>query len=251
MKTTIFGLITAFSLFTQHVAHAEPQVFTSAAQQTALIELYTSEGCSSCPPADKWLSGLKEDPRLWQDFIPLAFHVDYWDYIGWKDRFASPHYSDRQRRYAAQQSSRTVYTPGFVLNGREWRQWLMGPKLHLKPSNKQSGQLTVNLKRNTVEVSFLPNTIDNQALIINLALLGFDISSEVNRGENVGRTLAHDFVVLEHTNNLIKRNKDGSYTASLHLPRSQIKASKKGLVAWINTTSDLTPIQATGGYLSK
>ena len=89
--------------------------------QVDLIELYTSEGCSSCPPADRWVSSLQDEPGLWRDFIPLAFHVDYWDYIGWVDRFASPAFTARQYRYAAQQSMRTVYTPGFFNNGKEWR----------------------------------------------------------------------------------------------------------------------------------
>ncbi len=67
--------------------------------QSNLIELYTSEGCSSCPPADRWLSTLKDHPALWQQLVPIAFHVDYWDYIGWKDRFARAEFTDRQRRF--------------------------------------------------------------------------------------------------------------------------------------------------------
>lgn len=97
--------------------------FSSGEKQTALLELYTSEGCSSCPPADRWLSSLKSKEGLWEEFIPIALHVDYWDYIGWQDRFASKQYSQRQRQYAREQSLKTVYTPGFVYNGKEWRNW--------------------------------------------------------------------------------------------------------------------------------
>ena len=64
-----------------------------------MLELFTSQGCSSCPPADAWLSGLVQRSGLWREVIPLAFHVDYWDRIGWKDRFANPGYSERQRDY--------------------------------------------------------------------------------------------------------------------------------------------------------
>ncbi len=94
-------------------------VIRSPETQVSLLELYTSEGCSSCPPADRWISKLKKDDRLWSSMIPVAFHVDYWDYIGWKDRFASPEYSLRQRNYARSKNLKTVYTPGFLLNGEE------------------------------------------------------------------------------------------------------------------------------------
>ena len=85
--------------------------FSSSVERVALVELYTSEGCSSCPPADRWLSQLNSSDKLWDNFVPVAFHVDYWDYIGWKDRFASKAYSQRQRRYAKEQGERTVYNP--------------------------------------------------------------------------------------------------------------------------------------------
>src|SRR5881394_2772067 len=75
--------------------------FQSSGEQVALLELYTSEGCSSCPPAETWLSRLKESPKLWKDFVPVAFHVDYWDYLGWKDPFAAKVYTERQHEYAS------------------------------------------------------------------------------------------------------------------------------------------------------
>src|SRR6266568_5478088 len=103
--------------------------FQSEERQTSLIELYTSEGCSSCPPAEAWLSRLKESPGLWRDFVPLAFHVDYWDYLGWGDPWANKSFSDRQRAYAKQWRSDSVYTPGFVLNGKEWRDWSLSKSI--------------------------------------------------------------------------------------------------------------------------
>src|SRR5258708_5201471 len=98
-------------------AQAEPLTFQSALEQTALLELYTSEGCSSCPPAETWLSRMKESPGLWKDFVPVAFHVDYWDYLGWRDLWATRGFSDRQRAYAGHWQSKSIYTPCFVLNG--------------------------------------------------------------------------------------------------------------------------------------
>lgn len=73
----------------------------SGEERVRVIELFTSEGCSSCPPADAWLSGLMDDPGLWNSLIPVAFHVDYWDHIGWKDRFSDAAFTERQRRYAS------------------------------------------------------------------------------------------------------------------------------------------------------
>src|SRR3978361_2017969 len=95
--------------------------FDSGPAQTALLELYTSEGCSSCPPAEAQLTRLKSDPGLWKKFVPLAYPVDYWDRLGWRDRFAAPTWTVRQNRYASFWQSDSVYTPAFVLDGRELR----------------------------------------------------------------------------------------------------------------------------------
>lgn len=87
-------------------AHAEPVV---------VVELYTSQGCSSCPPADEFVAMLAADPRI----LPLALHVDYWDYIGWADKFAQPKFTDRQRAYARAIGSRTIYTPQLIIGGED------------------------------------------------------------------------------------------------------------------------------------
>ena len=82
-------------------------------EAVVVVELYTSQGCSSCPPADAYLARLADQPGV----MPLALHVDYWDYIGWADSFAQPKFTDRQRAYAAASGSRTIYTPQMVVNG--------------------------------------------------------------------------------------------------------------------------------------
>ena len=94
--------------------------FESGAAQTTLLELFTSEGCSSCPVAEKWLSQFKTNSDLWKKIVPVAFHVDYWDNLGWPDRFAKAEFTLRQRRYAASWPTGAVYTPAFVVNGKEW-----------------------------------------------------------------------------------------------------------------------------------
>ncbi len=95
-----FPWLPLFCLLASSALGAAPLQFTSPETRVTLLELYTSEGCSSCPPADRWLSGLRDDPRLWREVVPVAFHVDYWDAIGWPDRFASAAHSERQRTYA-------------------------------------------------------------------------------------------------------------------------------------------------------
>src|ERR1700752_821515 len=128
----------AFVLTWAATLNGQDLVFQSGAQKTHLIELFTSEGCSSCPPAEAWLSKLKSEPRLWKDFVPIAFHVDYWDRLGWRDPFASKEWTARQYQYSNAWKAETVYTPGFVLDGREWRD----PKVP-SSSNEKPGVLRI------------------------------------------------------------------------------------------------------------
>jgi hypothetical protein len=87
-----------------------------------LLELYSSEGCSSCPPADQWLAALRSHAGLWKTFTPIEFHVDYWNRLGWIDRFSLNAFTARQQAYSIEWQTPSVYTPGFVLGGTEWKQ---------------------------------------------------------------------------------------------------------------------------------
>ena len=116
--------------------------FQSGPQRVSLLEVYTSEGCSSCPPAESWLGELKNQDRLWKEIVPVAFHVDYWDGLGWKDRFAREEYTSRQRAYSAAWGTSSVYTPGFVFDGAEWQGWFNGSPLP-GPSDRPAGKLEV------------------------------------------------------------------------------------------------------------
>ena len=108
----LIGRVLAVVLTLNLTASAAESVFCSAPGGTSLLELYSSEGCSSCPPADSWLSSLRGSPGLWTDFVPVAFQVDYWDYLGWRDVLASPEYTARQKSYGR------LVTPQVLLNGR-------------------------------------------------------------------------------------------------------------------------------------
>ena len=95
-------------------ANAGDVRLNSGSRQVTLLELYTSQGCSSCPPGERWLNEYINRDELWSSVVPVAFHVDYWDYIGWKDTFAAEEHGERQRDYARAGKTRTVYTPGFL-----------------------------------------------------------------------------------------------------------------------------------------
>lgn len=226
---------------------AESLSFESTETPVTLLELFTSEGCSSCPPADEWVSKLKSSPDLWKVIVPVVFHVDYWNGLGWPDRFAIRANTDRQRRYAAAWRSNSVYTPGFVLNGREWRDWFNRRSLPA-PSSGKTGRLQVTLRdRTRADVTFTPNGTAPKSLQVELAVLGGNLESEVKRGENSGRRLRHDFVVL-HLATAALTSSGGRYHASLTLPEKTADAPV-ALAAWVTAGEAQPPIQATGGWL--
>jgi len=143
MKRFILGCLGVFSFVG---AQAARSIFSSDDKQTTVIELFTSKGCSSCPPAERWLNKLVEHPGLWEDFIPLAFHVDYWDRLGWKDVYAKPEHTRRQYRYQKDGNVRVVYTPGFFANGQEWRDWSNWFETTMPESGEGVGVLTLGVK---------------------------------------------------------------------------------------------------------
>ncbi len=223
--------------------------FQSPPEQTSLLELYTSEGCSSCPPAESWLSRLKTSPGLWRDFVPLAFHVDYWDSLGWRDSWATREFSDRQRAYAQSWRSEHVYTPGLVLNGREWRDW-PGQKDGPKRSGARAGVLRVSSSDGRRwEVNFAPANPGVANYEVHSTLLAFDLSSEVKGGENRGRHLNHDFVVLSMTRASLTRAGDQARGDFVLPARSDSPADNLALAVWITRPGRLEPLQATGGWL--
>jgi hypothetical protein len=229
------------------IASAAETRFESGPQQTALVELYTSEGCSSCPPAEAWLSRLKGDPDLWKKFVPLAFHVDYWDRLGWHDRFSSSQWTERQRGYASLWQSESVYTPAVVLNGNEVRNWSVANVS--SPNEKQVGVLsatTTDGKIFTIEFRLTDGkSTDWEA---HAALLGSGISSRIGAGENSGRNLQHDFVVLDLRDAQMK-SEGGIMGARLTMNAPGETGARKAVAIWVTSRTRLAPVQATGGWL--
>lgn len=241
------GLIPLFLCLLLVVADGQAQtVLKSGPERVALLELYTSQGCSSCPPADRWLSGLKDQPGLWTRVVPVAFHVDYWDYIGWRDPFARAEYGQRQGRYARDGGVRTVYTPGVMLNGADWRDWRH--TAFPQPSRTLAGTLTLERGGSGLSVRFTPGGTLQDDLRVSVALLGFDLESKVTRGENRGRNLKGDFIALELQDGPLERAA-GGYTARLPAFPAHPEAPRLAMAAWVTKASNQSPLQAVGGWL--
>jgi len=194
----------------------------SGPETAALVELYTSEGCSSCPPADRQLSHLRRalDPKAVA--VPLALHVGYWDYIGWKDRFAQTSFGERQRRLASINRSNAVYTPEFFINGAELRSWHGDLRHAVRRVNSRPAEASILMRAHLTSHERL--AIDAEAttragtapLALYVALAESGLSSTVTRGENSGATLSHDHVVREWIGPL--RVSDGKARVKREIP---------------------------------
>jgi hypothetical protein len=165
----------------------------SASALTPVIELYTSEGCSSCPPSDQWLSSLKE-PAARGEAVVEAFHVGYWDNLGWVDRFASPANTERQRQIAALNRLGNIYTPQLVRNGKDWRDALRTPAA----SERSAARIVIERRPDDAfEASVAP--VDPAARwSAYWTVTEHGHSSKVKAGENSGEFLQHDFVVRQY-----------------------------------------------------
>ncbi len=185
---------------------------TSPSHRVALLELYTSEGCSSCPPADRFLNNLKQEGISDKQIIPLAFHVTYWDYIGWKDRFAKPQYDARQRALAHKNKQKTVYTPQFVLAGDDFRRYahfsdevnkLVASKAQVSLSLTIDGAATNNQSIDSrdeeihIRLTSDISAVKVKAVALYIAVVENNLNSDVRDGENEGEKMQHNYVVRQ------------------------------------------------------
>ena len=172
----------------------------SPAHTVALLELYTSEGCNSCPPADRFVSGLHASGLGPEQVVPLSLHVDYWDHIGWKDPFANRLFTERQYWLSAQTRSRTVYTPEIFVAGQEVRNWRGSAsdtirRINARPARAQIGLETGKPSNGHVQVDVTASAGSDALLYV--ALYENGLSSDVRAGENRGVQLRHDYVVRD------------------------------------------------------
>lgn len=238
------------------VAYRQPMMFGDAGQAStfALIELFTSQGCSSCPPADALLSKLQEEAfDNGQNVYTLSFHVDYWNYLGWKDPFSSPKYSDRQRKYAMVHSS-NVYTPMMVINGKHSfvgsDQQLAGKYLVRALASIQTTTVSANAiaSQDSIDVQILFDHADHQdrSLHLNIAVVETTTTNSVPRGENRGRTLRHTNVVRAF--NQIKHCDAGIHTCKIALPK-HVKAENAKVIAFLQDVETMEVYTATAANI--
>lgn len=186
-------------------AQAQQCAGTSPAHTVALVELYTSEGCSSCPPADNWLRSL--GTGLGERLAPIAWHVDYWDFIGWKDPFAKAGYSARQRELTRVQRRSVVYTPQVMVSGRDFRRWSSTKDFaaELARANAEPARAAIRIalqvdgggRAQARAEAAVAAPRDRPDALLFLALYENGLANRVTAGENHGATLRHDFVARE------------------------------------------------------
>ena len=174
---------------------------TATAEQmpVVVVELYTSQGCSSCPPADELLHELATR----DDVIPLALHVDYWDYIGWKDSFANPAFTKRQKAYAYAAGQRTIYTPQMIVGGQDH---VVGYKpMHLakliEDHHRRTDILALMVTRTggAVQINASAMADPQGEMVVQLVRYIPEQTVRIGRGENAGRTISYANIVTEWT----------------------------------------------------
>ncbi|ASU37004.1 hypothetical protein hmeg3_00995 [Herbaspirillum sp. meg3] len=200
------ALLTSSAASAASAAQCEKQ---SPAHRLALVELYTSEGCNSCPPADRWLRRIDTRNTTDRDIVPLALHVDYWDSLGWRDVFSQHIFTERQEQLTRLGTTRFSYTPELFVNGREFRNWRSEEEFRsaMKAINAKPAAANIHLtwtpatdNRIKIEAEF--SAIDGHktgsaAPQAYVAVYENRLSNKVSAGENNGATLQHDYVVRQ------------------------------------------------------
>lgn len=165
------------------------------AEPVVVVELYTSQGCSSCPPADEFVAMLASDPRI----LPLALHVDYWDYIGWADAFADPKFTDRQRAYAAAIGSRTLYTPQLIIGGQDRIEGFSpdetADRLQQHLALAPTITLSVTREGDRLVIRAEADPPLGEAVRVQLVRYMPEATVTIERGENAGRTITYHNIV--------------------------------------------------------
>jgi len=178
-------------------------------QRAVVVELFTSQGCSSCPPADRWLGSLRA--QYGDRVIPLSLHVGYWDYIGWKDPFARREFNERQRLLAANSGSSTVYTPEVFVQGRELSDWARAGAFDaaVRKTLQQPAAAHLSLSVQSLSTEAVSVAVRGEApggARLWVALVQSGLSTAVSAGENRGATLRNDHVVRDWSGPLAVSN---------------------------------------------
>src|SRR5687768_15224766 len=249
MKSLLAALL-ALSLLP--TAEARQCAARSPEKTVALVELYTSEGCDSCPPADRWLSSLGAGGYGPDRVVPVSLHVDYWDYIGWKDPYARQAHSARQRKMAKLARAAMVYTPQVLLQGQDFRGWGSAAgfeqavaKINARPAKARISLLLDTRPKEAFEVEARAELLERTQTEAALYIGAYEnkLVSEVKAGENRGRTLPHDYVVLQWAGPLEFKGAQLLEKQRLALLPKAVKAHS-GVVAFVQNRATGEILQA-------
>lgn len=238
-----FGAVMCGILTLPGVADARP-----AEGRAVVLELFTSQGCSSCPPADRLFSEIGASGPYADRVLPLAFHVDYWNHIGWKDPFSTDRWSRRQQRYARALPS-GVYTPQIVFNGRAHavgsKRGVVQARLkHESKLEPVAFDIETKVMAHAVAVHVqgeLPPGQKLEGLELVVVLYENGLTTHVTRGENDGRTLKNDFIVRSLVTTKARIAEAGLRAgATVEIPRAaQVNVDHAGIAAFWQRTADL------------
>lgn len=257
-KKLLFTCLLA-SLHSYGVSHASTCESHSAKSRTQLIELYTSEGCSSCPPADKWLRELVPNVLAAGEVVALAFHVDYWDRLGWRDRFASPVYTGRQSAYSRVSGSSFMFTPQVIIAGRNYPAWSSNSRVKndMHDALKRMPDADITLRQQSVSSGKIAYEVRAQLhqgvnpgdVRIYAALFQNGLVSNVGRGENSGSRLQHDYVVRGFAvSNPVEQSGKIIFQNDFTLPED-VQAAAMGIAVFAQDTKTGVVLQAMSAPL--
>jgi len=251
MKNRLLVILLVTLVTTDVQAQAPSQNVSSP---FAVVELFTSEGCSSCPPADRLLTQITEEAyRDQKRIFTLGFHIDYWDYLGWRDSFSDKRFSDRQRLYAKVHRSQQIYTPQMVINGRHA---FVGSDVslanrYINEALSQSSQnvfhfKSVDSKPKAITVSYELTAVPENS-VLHLVFVERGLSSDVLRGENAGKQLTHTNVVKVFQTIQLRNTVDQS---TILIPTG-VNLENSSIIGFIQDTNTMTILGADSIGLSK
>lgn len=249
-----YALFVALATGLTALAQAAEYTAKSPANRVALVELYSSEGCSSCPPADEWLAriGAKTSPDM---VLPLALHVDYWDGLGWKDRFGDHKFTLRQQELAAYANTKVVYTPEVFAGGRELRHWSAASAVDAAIQN-----ITAQTSPADITIKLSSKAARSYALSASVKLRGASAQSHnayvvvyqnklvstVAAGENGGVTLHHEYVVRRWLGPFALKDGTAQIQEKINLDSigTDVRADQVGVVAFVQNATSGEVLQA-------
>lgn len=255
-RLTIAALTGALILNCSGEARSSQRKPTSGRPRTVLLELFTSQGCSSCPRADELLSKIRRENFRGSIVIPLAYHVDYWNHLGWSDPFSSPRWSERQNLYATVSKSNRIYTPQLVINGGVQLVGSADGAIHAEIERQMEGQDRgavfidrLSLGEGEIKVELrasLDRRGNGERAKVFVVLFENGVTTAVSRGENARRNLTNDAIVRwqEGLLDLSANGAESKLSVSIPLGAGW-RTNRLGVAAFIQEASSLAIAAST------